>query len=72
MEKRPAVDLQAISVDVQQATDSRNDGFVVNDLATLYMRALDEIGFRKKPGSKATRIPNPPRRKSIRRVKYET
>ncbi len=72
MEKRPAVDLQAISVDVQQATDSRNKDFGVSDLATLYMRALDEIGFRKKPGRKATRVRNAPRRKSIRGVRYGT
>jgi|GEM_PF-4779766 len=70
MERRPAVDLQAISVELQHDSDRGPLGSAVEDLAALYLRALDEIGYRRKPGRKPNRVRDAPRRKSVRGVTY--
>lgn len=72
MGKRPSVDLQAISVEVQSAPPRENSRENLETLALLYLQALDELGYRRKAPRKTMRVRNAPRRKSVRGVTYGT
>ena len=67
MENRLKVNLQDISVEFQVSPKKNSSN---NEIASLHFRAFNEIGFRRKPGRKPTRVRNAPRRKSRKGVMY--
>ena len=70
MGKLPKLDLQAISVEFRCGAVSSATEADWDLLASLYLRALDELGYRRKNRRVPTRVRNAPKRTSVRGVTY--
>ncbi len=70
MEKRHAVDLQNFTLQFKNGTFKPGNEKDVEMIASFYIRAMAELGYRRKSGRKPTRVQNAPKRKSVLGVEY--
>ena len=71
MGKLPKLDLKTISVEFRCGTVSNDNESDWDQLADLYLRALDELGYKRKNRRVPTRVRNAPKRVSVRGVSYD-